>query len=394
MKFIDEVTIEVASGRGGPGCVSFRREKFVPRGGPDGGDGGKGGDVVFETSERVHSLLDLKYKSKYKADDGDPGANKNCSGLNGKDLVIIVPPGTQIKDTDGNVIKDLGPNEKYLFLEGGLGGKGNTFYKSSVNQAPGVAQKGMVGHSRTIRLELKLIADIGIIGFPNAGKSTLISRISEAKPKIADYPFTTLVPNLGVVRYDEERNFVVADMPGLIKGASEGVGLGTRFLKHIERTKCFLHLIDGSGLNGRDPFTDYLDINYELSKYDEQHEGEDGFLPLAGRAQIVAINKMDVADPITVKKLLTRLSKEPLVTVIEISAATGKNIKPLVYKMGEMVFDEGKNENKKQESFVYKKTKKIEKKSKTTLAKKAKTGQKENKRQKNKGQKIKARTKK
>jgi GTP-binding protein len=339
VKFVDEVTIEVASGRGGPGCVSFRREIFVPRGGPDGGDGGRGGNVVFKTSTRVHSLLDLKLKSKYKAQDGEAGKTQKRAGADGEDLVIIVPPGTMIKTLDGVLVRDLGPEEEFVFLKGGIGGRGNPFYKSSVNQAPSVAQKGMPGEEATIKLELKLIADVGIIGFPNAGKSTLISRISSAKPKIADYPFTTLIPNLGVVRFNEESNFVVADMPGLIKGAHEGVGLGTRFLKHIERTKCFVHMIDASGLSGRDPVQDFKDINNELEMYDKAHEDEEDFRPLADRTQIVALNKADVVSDEDINKLKIKFLKTGA-DVIVVSAVTGKNIKELVNRMGEMVFHE------------------------------------------------------
>jgi GTP-binding protein len=213
---------------------------MVPRGGPDGGDGGKGGSIVFHADPRLRSLLDLRFKRSYKAPDGEGGMGANRSGKDGENLVLKVPPGTLIKDRSGHVLYDLGENETITFLEGGLGGKGNPFYKSSVNQAPTVAQKGMPGIEKDLQLELKLLADVGIIGLPNAGKSTLISRISSAKPKIADYPFTTLVPNLGVVRFAEELTFVVADIPGLIAGASEGAGLGIQFLRHIERTRVFV----------------------------------------------------------------------------------------------------------------------------------------------------------
>jgi GTPase len=339
VKFVDEVTIEVASGKGGAGSVSFRREKYVPRGGPDGGDGGRGGDVIFKTSTRLHSLLDLRLKTKFQAGDGEAGGTQKRSGAAGQDLVLHVPPGTIIKNENGDIIRDLGPNETFVYLEGGLGGKGNVFYKTSVNQAPGVAQKGMPGRSATIELQLKLIADVGIIGFPNAGKSTLISHISAAKPKVADYPFTTLVPNLGVVKYGDDANFIVADMPGLIKGAHKGLGLGTRFLRHIERTSCFVHLVDGSGVSGRDPVKDYADINTELKKYDEAHEDEEDFKPLSGREQIVVINKIDTMSEKDLKKLVAKFEKKK-VKVVTISAATGKNLKELVFLMGEMVFHE------------------------------------------------------
>lgn len=321
----------MASGRGGPGCVSFRREKFVPRGGPDGGDGGRGGHVIFQTDSRLHSLLDLRFQKKYHAKDGERGGTQDRSGSDGADMILKVPPGTMIKSADGRLIRDLTEDkEEFIFLEGGIGGKGNTFYKSSTNQAPDVAQKGMVGEVREIQLELKLLADVGIIGFPNAGKSTLISRISAAKPKVADYPFTTLVPNLGVVRYSEDRSYVVADMPGLIKGAHTGAGLGHRFLKHIERTKCFCHMIDISGISGRDPLEDYFDINEELRLYDKE---------LAKRTQIVALNKADTLTEDGIEDVMIRFRAkgiEPLV----VSAVTGMNIDKLRYLLGSMVFRE------------------------------------------------------
>ncbi|MEQ1665231.1 MAG: GTPase ObgE [Bdellovibrionales bacterium] len=343
MKFIDEVTIEVASGHGGPGCVSFRREKFVPRGGPDGGDGGCGGSVIFKSSSNIQSLLDLKIKTKYRAPDGDPGGNQKRSGLDGVDLIIPVPPGTVLKTPSGAIIKDIGPNETFLFLKGGLGGKGNPFYKSSVNQAPSVAQKGLPGESATVHLELKLLADIGIIGFPNAGKSTLISHISAAKPKIADYPFTTLIPNLGVVRFGDEKTYIVADMPGLIKGAHKGVGLGTRFLKHIERTKFFVHVIDVSGMSERDPVQDFKDINFELKMYDKEHSEDEDFAQLSGREQIVVLNKVDVIGDEVADKLVQKFKKLN-VKVIPISAATGKNLNDLKMLMGKMVFNGAEKE--------------------------------------------------
>ncbi len=352
MKFIDEVTIEVASGKGGPGCVSFRREKYVPRGGPDGGDGGRGGNIVFKTSSRLHSLLDLKIKNKYHAEDGERGRSQNRTGRDGSDLTIAVPPGTIIKDLGGHIIRDLGLNEEYLFLAGGIGGKGNTFYKSSVNQAPDIAQKGMPGQSTTVHLELKLIADVGIVGYPNAGKSTLISAISAARPKIADYPFTTLTPNLGVVRVDDEANFIVADMPGLIKGAHEGHGLGIQFLRHIERTKFFVHVIDISGVSGRDPIQDFKDINAELKLYDKAMREREDFSPLGTRAQIVALNKADVLSPQEAEKLSEKFQKIKsagkldIVEVVLISAVTRMNLARLVKLMGEKVFNE-KNEKGK-----------------------------------------------
>jgi len=366
VKFVDEVEIEVASGHGGRGCVSFRREKYVPRGGPDGGDGGRGGNVVFKTSTRLHSLLDLKLKTKYRAPDGEKGGLQNCAGADGEDLILMVPPGTVIKSSEGHTIRDLGPDEEFVFLEGGIGGRGNWFYKTSVHQAPMIAQKGMPGKTATIRLELKLLADVGIIGYPNAGKSTLISHISAAKPKVADYPFTTLVPNLGVVRIDEDTNFVVADMPGLIKDAHKGVGLGTRFLRHIERTKCFVHVIDISGMSGRKPLQDFKDINNELKMYDKAHQGEDDFVPLSNRQQIVALNKIDAIDEDEVEKYRRAFGKEKF-KVVAISAATGKNLKELTHLMGGMVFH-GENEETPTQSPRKKNSGKKNKKGRTKTA--------------------------
>lgn len=339
MKFIDEVEIQVASGNGGPGKVSFRREAMVPRGGPDGGDGGKGGDVVFCADTRLNSLLDLHFQSKYRAQDGEPGGHQNKAGADGKDLVIQVPPGTIIKDSDGQIIVDLGVGEKVILLKGGIGGKGNTFYKSSVNQAPTVAQKGMPGEQKEIRLELKLLADVGLVGQPNAGKSTLISRISAARPKIADYPFTTLVPNLGVVRLGEGQSFVVADIPGLIEGAHKGVGLGTQFLRHVERTKVFVHLVDISGMSGKEPWDAYTEIQNELTAHDQQKKSEEGYVPLSDRPQIVVLTKTDSVD----KGELLRHQKQFMdhgISVMAISAITGENIKELIFAIGKRVFNE------------------------------------------------------
>ena len=253
--FIDEAKIYVKGGDGGKGCVSFRREKYIPRGGPDGGDGGEGGDVIITADRNLHTLIDLRYQQHYRADRGGHGEGSNKHGKDGGDCRIRVPVGTIIKDTDTELIlEDLNEDGKSLIAaKGGRGGKGNTRFKSSTNRAPRRAQKGLPGEEKWLYLELKLLADISIIGFPNAGKSTLISKISAAKPKISDYPFTTLTPNLGVVRVGDYKSFVVADIPGLIEGAYKGKGLGIRFLKHIERTKILLHLIDMSAGEGRDP---------------------------------------------------------------------------------------------------------------------------------------------
>lgn len=339
MKFIDEVKITVSSGKGGAGKVSFRREAMVPRGGPDGGDGGKGGSIIFHADPRLRSLLDLRFKRNYKAPDGESGMGANRSGRDGENLVLKVPPGTLIKDRKGQVLYDLGENETITFLEGGIGGKGNPFYKSSVNQAPSVAQKGMPGAEKELQLELKLLADVGIIGLPNAGKSTLISRISSAKPKIADYPFTTLVPNLGVVRFAEELSFVVADIPGLIAGASEGAGLGIQFLRHIERTRVFVHLIDVSPAAGRDPLEAYEEIRNELKAYDELKDGEEDFAPLSPRPEIIALSKTDTVDAMKVREYQAKFEDKGL-EVIAISAATGDNIAELVQVLGKRVFSE------------------------------------------------------
>jgi len=337
VKFIDEVKITVSSGKGGPGAVSFRREAQVPRGGPDGGDGGKGGSIIIKVDPRLHSLLDLRFQKAYRAEDGEQGGKQMCSGSHGKDLVIAVPPGTLVKDDEGRVLHDLAEVQEFVFLEGGLGGKGNTFYKSSVNQAPTVAQKGLPGKQMDIQLELKLLADVGIVGLPNAGKSTLISRISSAKPKIADYPFTTLVPNLGVVRFADDLSYVVADIPGLIEGAHTGAGLGTQFLRHIERCRVFVHLIDITTMTGRDPLEAYQEIRHELEMYDQLKKGEEGFEPLAPRAEIVALNKIDAVDEEHLRATIAKFKQKGL-EVVTISAATGKNLKEFVELLGKRVF--------------------------------------------------------
>lgn len=337
MKFIDEVTLTISSGKGGPGAVSFRREAMVPRGGPDGGDGGKGGDVIFRVNPMLNSLIDLRLKHEYRAKDGESGRGQNQAGKDGGDLVLDVPAGTMIKDDEDHLLLDLTEPGEVIFLKGGLGGRGNTFYKSSVNQAPTVAQKGLPGEERTIRLELKLLADVGIIGLPNAGKSTLISRISAAKPKIADYPFTTLVPNLGVVRLGDSRSFVVADIPGLIAGAHEGVGLGIQFLRHIERCRVFIHLIDISEMAGKEPWDAYLEIQNELMHYDKDRSHSDDFHPLCDRPQFVVLNKTDAVDEerqAGVRKIFEKNGVKPHL----ISAVSGQNLKELLIEIGKKVF--------------------------------------------------------
>jgi len=285
--FVDRATISIKSGKGGNGCVSFRREPFVPQGGPDGGDGGKGGDVIFEATNRLRTLMDFRYKRKYEAENGEDGRKKKQFGKKGEDLVIYVPPGTVVVDKEsGQVMKDLlKDGDSFTVLRGGKGGKGNVNFKSSVRQAPNFAEAGGFAKEKVVVLELKLIADVGLIGFPNVGKSTLLSVSTKADPKIANYHFTTITPNLGVVQlYDS--SFVMADIPGLIEGAHQGAGLGLDFLKHIERTKLLVHVVDVSGSEGRDPIEDFDKINHELLSYGKR---------LAERPQLVAANKIDMA---------------------------------------------------------------------------------------------------
>ncbi|MFZ4405550.1 MAG: GTPase ObgE [Pseudobdellovibrionaceae bacterium] len=342
MRFIDEVQIHVSSGHGGAGCVSFRRESMSPRGGPDGGDGGKGGSIVFKTSTHINSLVDFRNNKKYSARTGRPGSGDCCTGSDGEDLILVVPLGTMIKNLEGQTLVDMTGLDEFVFLKGGRGGKGNHFFRTSVNQAPEHAQPGEDGESLDVILELKLIADVGIIGFPNAGKSTFISRISAAKPKIADYPFTTLTPNLGVVKVADFKSFVVADIPGLIKGASQGVGLGIQFLKHIERTKYFVHLLDASGYSARSPVDDYLDLNEELRLYDENNRNKEDFFPLSERDQIVVLNKIDTLNDEQVHKIKKEFKSKTGVEPFLISAVTGKNVKELVVVLSQKIFAEEK----------------------------------------------------
>lgn len=349
MRFIDEATIQVSAGRGGPGSVSFRREKFIPRGGPDGGDGGEGGDVIFVASSQLGTLQDFRYKREYKADNGSHGSGANKAGRDGENIEIRVPTGTTIHDAETNeVLAELMEDgDTWEACKGGRGGKGNAHFVTSTFQAPKFAQPGEEGEFRSLKLELKLLADAAIIGFPNAGKSTLISRISAARPKIADYAFTTLVPNLGVVSLPEQKSFVVADTPGLIEGAHAGLGLGHRFLKHIERTGVFIHLLDGTRIlevatqKGEDSFQRAIDdlvyryeaIRKELELYDET---------LLTKPEIVVLNKVDVleSDPELVtaahdalKKRIARLrgegteAGEPFI----ISAVSGRGLEPLLH---------------------------------------------------------------
>lgn len=325
VKFIDEAKIYVRAGDGGRGCVSFRREKYVPRGGPDGGDGGNGGDVVMIANENLSSLLDHRYQQHYRAKRGVHGRGKDQHGKNAPTLYVPVPIGTVIKDYDtGEILGDLtGDGETLLVAKGGRGGRGNARFVSSTNQAPKNAEPGGEGKERTLHLELKLLADVGIIGFPNAGKSTLISRISAARPKVADYPFTTLVPNLGVVSYGDGKTFVVADIPGLIEGAHEGAGLGIQFLRHIERTKLLIHVLDLSPMTERDPIDDYETMNMELGAYSEE---------LSRKPQIVVPNKIDLTEAREKLKELKKYFDKTGIKLFPISSATGEGIKELVHE--------------------------------------------------------------
>lgn len=330
MRFIDEIKIVIGSGNGGAGCVSFRREAMTPRGGPDGGDGGKGGSLILRATPHLNSLVDYRANKKYIAQSGQPGGGARCFGADGKDMILMLPQGTIVKNNEGQILADLAEHDEVVLLKGGRGGKGNHFFKNSVNQAPEYAQPGEEGVQMEVSLELKLIADVGIIGFPNAGKSTLISRISSAKPKIADYPFTTLVPNLGVVKVADFKSFVVADIPGLVKGAHQGVGLGIQFLKHIERTKFFVHMVDASGLSQRDPLQDFEDINNELKMYDEANKDKEGFFPLSHRKQFAVLNKIDTLSENDLAKLKSEFQRRFNIKPITISAFTGKNLQGLV----------------------------------------------------------------
>ena len=311
--FVDEVEIGVKSGSGGNGIIAFRREKFVPRGGPAGGDGGKGGDVVLLPDGRLTTLIDFRYKRNYKAERGGDGGQNNMTGRNGSDLVLRVPVGTQVYDADaGELIADLVVEGRpHVIAKGGRGGRGNQHFATPTLQTPRIAENGEPGEERHLRLELKLLADVGLIGFPNVGKSTLIAQVSAARPKIADYPFTTLVPNLGVVRVDEERSFVMADIPGLIEGAHTGAGLGDRFLRHVERTRLLVHIIDVSGFTGRNPAEDLDAINRELRLYSPA---------LAELPQVVAFNKIDVSGARETAETLGKVLKERGLRVFSISA--------------------------------------------------------------------------
>jgi GTP-binding protein len=330
--FADRAKIFIRSGKGGDGHVSFRRELFVPNGGPDGGDGGKGGDVIFVVDEGLNTLTDFRHKRKYCAGDGEQGGKKKCHGANGQDIIIKVPVGTVIKDAEtGKVIMDMSnANVKEIILKGGKGGLGNMNFATPTMQAPKYAQPGQPSRELNVTLELKVIADVGLVGFPNVGKSTLLSRVTNAKPKIANYHFTTLNPNLGVVDLAEGKGFVIADIPGLIEGASEGIGLGHEFLRHIERTKVIIHMVDAASTEGRDPIQDIYTINKELENYNEQ---------IAKRPQVIAANKIDAIyseDEDPVQKI--RDEFEPRgIKVFAISAVSGKGLKELLFYVNELL---------------------------------------------------------
>jgi GTP-binding protein len=334
MKFIDEAKIFVKGGDGGRGCMSFRREKYVPRGGPDGGDGGKGGDVIIRASRGHHTLLDLKFNQHHVADRGAHGEGAKRTGRSGRDEVIIVPVGTVIHDAEtGEVLADLtADGETYIAARGGIGGRGNARFATPTRQAPRHTEPGRPGEECWILLELKLLADVGIIGLPNVGKSTFISRVSSARPRIADYPFTTLVPNLGVVRYQEDRSFVIADIPGLIEGAHAGTGLGTRFLRHIERTRLLLHMIDIAGETPAKAWKNFEVINKELALYGAS---------LKRIPQIVALNKTDIpATRDKMEKVIDIFRKKGL-KIFPVSAVTGEGVKALLAEMVKKLEDRG-----------------------------------------------------
>ena len=330
--FADRAKIFIRSGKGGDGHVSFRRELFVPNGGPDGGDGGKGGDIIFEVDEGLNTLNDYRHKAKYCAQPGEEGGKKRCHGKNGTDLILKVPEGTLIKDAEsGKVIADMsGDNKRQIVLKGGRGGKGNMNYATATMQIPKYAQPGQSTKELWVQLELKVIADVGLVGFPNVGKSTFLSRVTNARPKIANYHFTTLNPNLGVVDLDGGEGFVIADIPGLIEGASEGVGLGHEFLRHIERTKVIIHVVDAASTEGRDPVDDIYKINEELKAYNPR---------MATLPQVIAANKTDVIyseDEDPVERIRAEFEPQGM-KVFSISAVSGKGLKELLYYVRELL---------------------------------------------------------
>ncbi len=332
MKFVDEVRIHVKAGDGGNGAVSFRREKYIDRGGPNGGDGGNGGSVIFVADPQLTTLLDYRYQQHHHARNGEGGMGNDCNGRSSEDLVLKVPVGTLIYDHDTNeLIADLSDaGQSVVACKGGRGGLGNMNFATSTRQTPRFAQDGTPGEERTLRLELKLLADVGLLGFPNAGKSTLISIVSRARPKIANYPFTTLVPNLGMVQYKDGLSFVMADIPGIIEGASEGVGLGHQFLRHVERCKVLVHLLDmGAEGEGRDPIRDFDVLNEELRKYSAE---------LAHKPQVVAANKLDLPEAQAKLEALTKEMRKRGIAVFPVSCATGAGMQPLLDTVAEVLF--------------------------------------------------------
>lgn len=331
--FIDSAKIRLKAGRGGDGAVAWRREKYEPAGGPHGGDGGRGGDVIIKADEGLHTLMDFRYKREYKAQNGENGMNKLKYGKAGEDIILKVPVGTLVKDEEtGGVIYDFkNKDDEFVICHGGRGGHGNAKYKTSTRRSPNFAQAGTKGEERSVILELKLLADVGLVGFPNVGKSTLLSQVSKARPKISNYYFTTLTPNLGLVSLGPEESFVLADIPGLIEGASQGIGLGDEFLKHIERTGVLIHVLDVSGSENRDPLEDFYKINEELYNYNEK---------LRDKTQIIFANKMDIpSSKENLEKLKKALASE--YQIIEGSSATGENVKLLMQKAYQLVQEKG-----------------------------------------------------
>ena len=346
--FIDYVKIIAKSGDGGNGAITFRREKYVAAGGPDGGDGGRGGSIYFKVDPDINTLLDFRFKRKFHAENGKNGEGSHRFGKSGEDLYIKVPIGTIVKDAEtGKVVTDLSkPGQVEKVLPGGRGGKGNSHFATSTRQAPRFARDGEKGIEKEFILELKLLADVGLLGFPNVGKSTFISRVTSAKPKIADYHFTTIVPNLGVVKGEYGDSFVIADIPGIIEGASEGVGLGIQFLRHVERTRLLLHFLDVSGLEGRNPVEDFKTINEELKKYSEK---------LASKKQVIVANKIDIMQDDTLLKEVEKLAKDNNLELFKISGLAGEGIKELMARISELLKELPKEEliEESEERVIY-----------------------------------------
>lgn len=330
MRFVDTCTIKIVAGNGGNGAVSFRREKYLPFGGPNGGDGGKGGDIVFEVDEGLGTLLDIRYANTLRSPNGENGGGADCYGKGADDLIVRVPPGTQVYDaeTDRLLFDLTEPRSRTIVARGGKGGRGNMHFATPYDRAPRKAEPGDPGQERHLRLELKVLADVGLLGFPNAGKSTFVSTVSRARPKVADYPFTTLVPALGVVKIGDEESFVIADIPGLIPGASEGAGLGVQFLKHVERTRALLHLITLDHAEGREPWADYQALRHELQSFDPE---------LAARPEIVALSKADLPEVQELYPALRERFAAEGKELLLLSAATNQGVREALYKLWELV---------------------------------------------------------